>query len=178
MTKSIVLGGGCFWCLEASYQLVKGVISALPGYAGGENPYPTYEQVCTGQTGHVEVSRVVYDPEVISLKDILAIFWVIHDPTSLNQQGADVGSEYASVIFYEDESDLDSIDESKIEAQSLLSDSIVTRVEPLQTFYDAEAYHHDYFLNNPSAGYCRVVIDPKLSKVRAHFSGLLVDNLN
>jgi peptide-methionine (S)-S-oxide reductase len=172
-SRSIVLGGGCFWCLEASYQLLRGVESALPGYAGGETPSPTYEQVSLGDTGHAEVVRVIYDPSEISLDEILAVFWTIHDPTSLNQQGADIGTQYASVIFYESDDDRAIIDHSLGEARAALDTPIVTRVEPLDVFYEAEEYHHDYFEKNPGASYCRVVIDPKLHKLRQHFSSLL-----
>jgi methionine-S-sulfoxide reductase len=171
--KSIVLGGGCFWCLEAAYQLLRGVETALPGYAGGDTEDPTYEQVSNGGTGHAEVVRVTYDPSEVTLEQILAVFWTIHDPTSLNQQGADVGTQYASVIFYENDDDLAIIDHSLDEAQKSLDIPIATRIESLEEFYEAEDYHHNYFEKNPQAGYCRVVIDPKLLKLRQHFSSLL-----
>lgn len=172
-TESVVLGGGCFWCLEAAYQLVNGVSSVIPGYAGGTTKNPSYEQVMTGTTAHVEVVRVSFDPAVIGLERILAVFWTIHNPTSLNAQGADVGTEYASVIFYEVAAHLRVINDSLRSAQSQLDQPIVTRIEPLDTFYEAERYHHDYYRNNPLSGYCRVVIDPKLAKLRQHFAPLL-----
>jgi peptide-methionine (S)-S-oxide reductase len=172
-SETIVLGTGCFWCSEAAYQLVKGVTAVVPGYAGGNIENPTYEQVLTGTTGHVEVVRVTFDPDVVSLEQLLAVFWTIHDPTSLNRQGADVGSQYASVIFYGDEAQRRVAEASRDEAQTHLSAQIVTRVEPLQAFYEAEDYHHNYFENHPEAGYCQAVISPKLSKLRDHFAELL-----
>lgn len=174
-TDSIVLGGGCFWCLEAAYQQVNGVQSALPGYSGGESRDATYGAVCGGNTGHAEVVQVQFDPTVVSLKDIMGIFWLIHDPTSLNQQGADIGPQYASVIFYDDEEQRKQVDASRFEAQALLDKPIVTRIEPLDVFYEAEPEHHNYYLKNPAAGYCQAVIDPKLSKLRQHFAPLLSD---
>jgi methionine-S-sulfoxide reductase len=170
---SIVLGGGCFWCLEAAYQQVSGVVKVTSGYAGGDEQNATYEVVSTGATDHVEVVKVSYDPAEISLKVILGIFWVIHDPTSLNQQGADIGPQYASVIFYDGQAQRADIEASMKEAQVHLDDPIVTRVEPLLGFYEAEAYHQNYFENNPGTGYCQVVIKPKLRKLRQHFSPLL-----
>lgn len=173
--KSIVLGGGCFWCLEAAYQMLEGVTDVLPGYAGGKTDNPTYDEVVTGQTGHVEVVKVVYDPFVVTLETIMAIFWSLHDPTSLNQQGADVGTQYASAVFYNDDEQKEMIDHSRSEAQELLDDAIVTRIEKLQHFFEAEDYHHNYFRNNPGAGYCSAVIEPKLAKLRQHFATLLRD---
>lgn len=175
MAKSnpIVLGGGCFWCLEAAYQQLDGVLSVVPGYSGGSADEATYEKICTGRTGHVEVVKVTYDPEKVPLETIMAVFWVIHDPTSLNQQGADVGSQYASVVFYEGDKQKQAVLASRDQAQSHLEGPIVTRIEPFEAFYEAEDYHHNYFENNPEAGYCRVVIEPKLRKLRQHFSPLL-----
>lgn len=172
-TESIVLGGGCFWCLEAAYQQIKGVIEVVPGYTGGSVLDPTYEAVCTGLTGHVEVVKVTFDPDVRSLDDILAVFWLIHDPTSLNRQGADVGSQYASVLFYDNESVHQAMIDSRNEAQRLSDEPIVTRIESLDVFYVAEPEHHNYFQTHPSAAYCQVVIEPKLNKLRVHFSNLL-----
>ena len=171
--KSIVFGTGCFWCSEASFQLVSGVVGVTPGYAGGTADDANYTAVCTSTTGHAQVSQVIYDPAVVSLETLLAVFWSIHDPTSLNRQGADAGPQYASVIYYEDEADLTIIEASRADAQLQLSDTIVTRIEPLDTFYEAEDYHHNYFVNNPSAGYCRAVIEPKLTKMRQHFADKL-----
>ncbi len=173
--KSIVLGGGCFWCLEAAYQMLEGVTDVVPGYAGGQTNNPTYDEVVTGQTGHTEVVKVTYDPFVVTLETIMAIFWSLHDPTSLNRQGADVGTQYASAVFYNDSEQKEMIDHSRAEAQELLETPIVTRVEQLQTFYEAEDYHHNYFRNNPGAGYCSAVIEPKLAKLRQHFAALLRD---
>ena len=176
MTKnnqSVVLGGGCFWCLEAAYQQLRGVTEVISGYSGGEAPNPTYEAVCSGATGHAEVVKVVYDPDVIRLDMILAVFWTIHDPTTLNRQGADVGSQYASVIFYTDDEQHNAAHASRDEAQQQLDEQIVTRIEKLGEFYEAEDYHRDYYENNQNAGYCQAVIEPKLRKLRQHFSALL-----
>lgn len=170
---SIVLGGGCFWCLEATYQQLEGVESVIPGYTGGNETDANYSAVCTGETGHVEVVRVSYDANQVSLTDILSVFWVIHDPTSINRQGADVGPQYASVIIYSNSTQREVAQESLRVAQKLLDVPIVTRIEPLDVFYEAEDYHHNYFENNPSAGYCLAVIEPKLLELRRHFSPLL-----
>ncbi len=172
-TESVVLGGGCFWCLEAAYAQLKGVTEVVPGYAGGSVPSPTYEQVCMGTTGHVEVVKVTFDLDVISLKEIMAVFWTIHDPTSLNRQGGDVGTQYASVAFYEDEEQEQALRESQAEAQRYLETPIVTRIEPLDEFYEAEPEHHNYYETHPEAAYCQAVIEPKLSKLRGHFGSLL-----
>jgi len=167
--EKIYLGGGCFWCIEAVYSKTKGVISAISGYAGGRRPNPTYEQVCTGVSGHAEVVEVTYDSEIITTEDILEIFFAIHNPTTLNAQGADVGTQYRSVIFY-------TTNEQKIvaqkvakEVQTKLRDPIVTELEEAPTFYKAEAYHQHYFENNPNQGYCSVVIKPKVEKFIHHF---------
>lgn len=173
--KSIVLGGGCFWCLEAAYQMLEGVTDVVPGYAGGHTENPTYDDVITSQTGHIEVVRVTYDPFVVTLETIMAIFWSLHDPTSLNRQGADVGTQYASAVFYSDTEQKEMIDQSRIQAQELLEETIVTRIDILQKFYEAEDYHHNYFRNNPGAGYCSAVIEPKLAKLHQHFAELLRD---
>lgn len=172
-TESVVLGGGCFWCLEAAYAQLKGVTRVVPGYAGGSVPNPSYEQVCMGTTGHVEVVNVTFDTAVISLRDIMAVFWTVHDPTSLNRQGGDVGTQYASVAFYENEAQERALRESQAEAQRYLETPIVTRIEPLDEFYEAEPEHHNYYETHPEAAYCQAVIEPKLSKLRGHFSSLL-----
>lgn len=169
----IVLGGGCFWCLEASYQLVKGVTAVANGYAGGSEHDPTYEQVSSGSTGHAEVVKVTYDESIISLDKILGIFWLIHDPTSLNRQGADIGPQYRSTILYENDDQLQVIESSLHEAQSTLDDPIVTEVLPLDHFYPAEDYHQNYFQNHPEQGYCQIVINPKLQKLRKTYAELL-----
>lgn len=163
-----MLGGGCFWCTEAVFLRVDGVTRVVPGYAGGDVPDPTYEQVCGGKTGHAEVVRVEYDDAKITLERLLHIFFATHDPTTLNRQGADEGTQYRSAIFYSDEADA-------VKAQSVISvlrgetgASIVTEVAPLEMFYEAEAYHHNYFEQHPEQAYCQMVINPKLDKLRAY----------
>ena len=167
--KKLVLGGGCFWCVEAVYSNVKGVIKAISGYAGGARKNPSYEQVCSGATGHAEVVEISYDDEVITIDELLDIFWEIHDPTTLNAQGADVGTQYRSVIYYESDEEKETILGSIEKASSKFRDKIVTEVSPLPTFYPAEAYHQNYFALNPNQGYCRVVIAPKVQKFVTHF---------
>lgn len=163
--ETATLGGGCFWCLEAVFKRVNGVDDVTSGYAGGETPEPSYEQVCTGSTGHAEVVQVSYDPSVISYADILRKFFAAHDPTTPNRQGADVGSQYRSIILYEDESQKKTAEELVDELSASFARPIVTQVERLTKFYPAEEYHQDYFDKNPTAGYCRVVIAPKLDKL-------------
>ncbi|MBN1685004.1 MAG: peptide-methionine (S)-S-oxide reductase MsrA [Spirochaetales bacterium] len=160
-----VLAGGCFWCVEAVYERIEGVVSAVSGYTGGTVADPSYEQVTTGKTGHAEAVKIAFNPEVISYNEILSIFWKSHDPTSLNKQGADVGTQYRSAIFYADEEQRRIAAESLAKAQESFSRQIVTEITPLDEFYDAEEYHQDYFAKNPYAGYCRVVIAPKLEKL-------------
>jgi peptide-methionine (S)-S-oxide reductase len=169
--QTTTLGGGCFWCLEAVYEQVQGVQEVVSGYAGGNRPDPTYEQVCTGATGHAEVVQVTYDPEVVSYRELLEIFFDIHDPTTLNRQGADVGTQYRSVIFYHNEAQRERAEEMirELEASDRWKNPIVTQVEPLDTFYRAEEYHQEYFRKNPNQGYCRMVVAPKVSKFRKHF---------
>jgi peptide-methionine (S)-S-oxide reductase len=159
------LGGGCFWCLEAVFKRCDGVISVTPGYAGGTVKNPSYEEVCTGETGHAEVVRIEYDAERISYSGILDIFWKAHDPTTLDRQGADVGTQYRSIILSHDEGQRRAAEESVQAAQKGLRDRIVTRIEPLTDFYPAEDYHRDYYDTHRTAGYCRVVIAPKLHKL-------------
>ncbi len=170
-----VFGGGCFWCTEAVFGQLRGVRSVMPGFAGGALANPTYEQVCTGTTGHAEVTRVEYDPARISYRDLLVVFFATHDPTSLNRQGADVGTEYRSVVFYTTE-------EQKRTAREMIEDlnraeprgrPIVTEVSPLTAFYPAENYHRDYYRKNSLAPYCQVVIEPKLRKLHKQFGDLL-----
>ncbi len=167
--ERIVLGGGCFWCIEAVYRNVKGVVSALSGYAGGKRPNPSYEQVCTGVSGHAEIVDITYDADIISLAEILDIFFVIHDPTTLNQQGADKGTQYRSVIYYENDAQKNVIEQSIEKAQQNYTDIIVTEVSPLPEVYPAEAYHQNYYNLNASQGYCQVVIAPKLQKFMLNF---------
>jgi peptide-methionine (S)-S-oxide reductase len=164
-TETAVLGGGCFWCLEAVYKRIEGVKSVVSGYAGGSKPDPTYEQVCMGSTGHAEVVQVEYDPEVVSYERILEIFWKAHDPTSLNRQGADVGSQYRSIILYRDEAQREAAERSREQAAKRYERPIVTELRPLEAFYRAEDYHQDYFAKNPYAAYCAFVIRPKLQKM-------------
>jgi peptide-methionine (S)-S-oxide reductase len=167
------LAGGCFWCLEAAYLQLKGVSKVASGYAGGTVPNPTYEQVCTGQTGHAEVVQIEYDPAVVSYRDLLDVFFTIHDPTTLNQQGADVGTQYRSAIFYHTPEQGDEAIAAVAAAGAVWDDPIVTEVVPLTQFYPAEAYHTDYYRRNPNQGYCRAVIAPKVAKLRAkHFAKL------
>ena len=163
--EKATLAGGCFWCLEAVYKRISGVASVTSGYAGGEVTNPTYKQVCTGTTGHAEVVQIEFDPAVISYGQILDLFWEAHDPTTLNRQGADVGPQYRSAIFYHDEEQQQRAVESKERAQAQFKEPIVTEITALDTFYPAEDYHQDYFDLNPQAGYCRVVIAPKLKKL-------------
>jgi peptide-methionine (S)-S-oxide reductase len=160
-----ILAGGCFWCVEAVYERIEGVVSAVSGYSGGTVPNPTYTEVTTGNTGHAEAVKITFDPDVITYADILKIFWKTHDPTTLNRQGADVGTQYRSAIFYEDDNQRKIAEESLKEAQDSFSSTIVTEIAPLDEFYEAEDYHQDYFANNSYAGYCRVVIAPKLEKL-------------
>ncbi|HSJ15182.1 MAG TPA: peptide-methionine (S)-S-oxide reductase MsrA [Longimicrobiales bacterium] len=169
------LGGGCFWCLEAAFARVRGVSSVESGYAGGLGPDPTYHEVCTGRTGHAEVVRLAFDPDVVSFRELLEVFFTIHDPTTLNRQGADVGTQYRSVIFHESPQQERTaralIDE--LSAAAVWADPIVTEVAPLPAFYPAEAYHRDYYARNPAQAYCQLVIAPKLAKLRASARELL-----
>lgn len=174
-TEMAVFGGGCFWCTEAVFEELNGVISVLPGYSGGTVKNPTYRQVCTGKTGHAEVVRVEYDPDRVSYRDLMTVFFATHDPTSLNRQGADVGTEYRSVIFY-------TTDDQQRQAEAFIEElngsdprgnPIVTEVSPLEAFYEAEDYHREYFRNNTALPYCQFVIAPKLSKLHKNFSDLL-----
>lgn len=167
------LGGGCFWCLDAAYREIRGVTRVVSGYAGGTSPNPTYEQVSTGGTGHAEVVQVEFDPGVISYDDILDVFWSIHDPTTRNRQGADVGSQYRSMILTHDDEQAAAARASRDAIQQEWPNPVVTEIEPLEAFYPAEEYHQDYFARNPNQGYCQIVINPKLKKVRDHHATLL-----
>lgn len=171
----ITLGGGCFWCVEAVFDDLKGVVSVESGYSGGPDPDPSYKDVCSGRTGHAEVTQIVFDPAVLSLKELLEIFFTVHDPTTLNQQGADVGTQYRSVVFYrspEQKAITEAVIE-EIEALKLWDAPIVTEVAPFSAFYRAEEYHQEYFARNPEQGYCQVVIAPKVAKFRQHHAGRL-----
>lgn len=168
-----VLGGGCFWCTEAAFQDLRGVSRVLPGYAGGKVVNPSYGAVCTGRTGHAEVVQVEFDPEVISYKDLLKIFFAVHDATQLNRQGNDIGTQYRSVIYYTNDEQKKEAEDFIAEFNPELDNTIVTTVEPLEKFYVAEQYHHNYFKRNPYAGYCQVIISPKVAKLRKQFGDLL-----
>lgn len=173
--QTVTLAGGCFWCLEAVYDEIKGVHSVESGYAGGHVDKPTYREVCNGDTGHAEVVQVHFDPNVVSYRDLLNVFFAIHDPTTLNRQGADVGTQYRSAIFYRDEEQKRIAEEliKDLNAQQIWDKPIVTQVEKLDTFYVAEDYHQEYFARNPYQPYCMAVVAPKVSKFRKHFLELL-----
>ena len=178
MNKSIVLGGGCFWCLEAVFDKLNGVSKAQSGYAGGHVENPGYKEVCYGSTGHAEVLKIDYDSEVISLETILQVFFTFHNPTTLNRQGNDVGTQYRSIIFYESEEEKSLIDKYISETASTFWDNpIVTEISPSKIFYPAEAYHDNYYELNSSQSYCKFVIEPKVSKLRAKYQELLKPNL-
>jgi peptide-methionine (S)-S-oxide reductase len=173
--KTVVFGGGCFWCTEAVFKMLKGVVLVEPGYAGGSMVNPRYEQVSVGDTGHAEVIRVTYDPARVSYEDLLTVFFGSHDPTTPNRQGNDVGEQYRSVIFYQDEDEkataeriIKEVDESIIDGTR-----VVTQLVPLKEFYPAEDYHKDYFANNRSAPYCQIIIEPKIEKIRKRFAELV-----
>ncbi|HEY5778769.1 MAG TPA: peptide-methionine (S)-S-oxide reductase MsrA [Terrimicrobiaceae bacterium] len=163
-TAHATLGGGCFWCVEAVYETVPGILSVTSGYAGGDVPNPTYEQICTGRTGHAEVVRIEFDPSKITYEQVIDLFWDAHDPTTLNRQGPDAGPQYRSIILYEDESQKVVAEKSKKAAQARFKDPIVTEVVPLEAFYPAEKYHQDFYQNNPNYPYSRAIIRPKLEK--------------
>jgi peptide-methionine (S)-S-oxide reductase len=165
-TETATLGGGCFWCVEAAYEGLEGIQSVVSGYAGGAKQNPTYREVCDGNTGHAEVVQITYDPAVLSYAGVLDRFWLVHDPTTLNRQGADVGTQYRSIILYESEDQRAIAERSLAEAQKEFASKIVTEIKPLKKFYQAEEYHQDYFARNPDAAYCTFVIKPKLEKLK------------
>jgi peptide-methionine (S)-S-oxide reductase len=169
--ETATIGGGCFWCLEAVFEELDGVRSIQSGYSGGARENPSYEQVSTGATGHAEVVQIRFDPDMTSFREILQIFFATHDPTTLNRQGADVGSQYRSVIFYQSEEQKETATAviGEIDAGGVLGKPVVTELSPLDTFYPAEDYHNDYYLRNPAQPYCQYVIDPKMSKFRMQF---------
>ena len=173
--ETATLGGGCFGCVEAIYQDVIGVHKVVSGYTGGAVENPTYQQVCSGTTGHAEVVQIAFDPTVISFEEILFIFWRTHDPTTLNRQGNDVGTQYRSVIYYHDEEQKKIAEQSmaETEASDLWADPIVTEIAPLPIFYEGEAYHQNYFVDNPNQPYCIFVINPKVQKFRKSFRNKL-----
>lgn len=169
--ETATFAAGCFWCVEAVFSRLRGVEKVVSGYAGGSVPNPTYREVCRGATGHAEAVRITFDPEKISYGELLDVFWRIHDPTTRNRQGADIGTQYRSVIFYHDESQRETAERSKREAEEtdLWPDPIVTEIVPAAEFYEAEEYHRDYYRLNPDQPYCRMVIDPKIRKLQKEF---------
>ena len=177
-SSKIVFGGGCFWCTEAVFSMLNGVVSVTPGYAGGHTVNPTYESVCTGTTGHAEVTQVEYDPAVIRVEDLMTVFFATHDPSSLNRQGNDVGTEYRSALFYTTPEQKQIAEKmiTEIDASSPEGGPVVTELAPLDVFYPAEDYHKNYFEKNPDRAYCALVINPKVEKVQAKFAELLKKN--
>jgi peptide-methionine (S)-S-oxide reductase len=171
-TETAILGGGCFWCVEAAIKQLQGVESVCSGYMGGQVANPTYQQVCSGRSGHVEVAEVVFDPAVIPYSDVLHVFFTLHDPTTLNRQGNDVGEQYRSVIFYLSEEQKNTAGEviAELTRDQVFRDPIVTAVEPASTFYVAEDYHQDYFANNSRQPYCMFVVAPKVQKIREKYA--------
>ncbi len=173
--ENAVIGGGCFWCLEAIFVRIEGVAMVESGYAGGSIKDPTYAQVCAGETGHAEVISITYDPQTVSYRTLLEVFFYVHDPTTLNRQGNDIGEHYRSIILYnspqQEETAKDLIEE--LEGQNIFDDPIVTELKELELFYKAEDYHQNYYENNPNRGYCQAVIDPKLEKFKQQFDALV-----
>jgi len=174
-SKTVVFAGGCFWCTEAIFNELKGVQKVVSGYSGGKIANPTYEQVCTGRTGHAECTQITYDPTKITFAELLEVFWMTHDPTTLNRQGADSGTQYRSAIFYTDEDQkLEAIAyKAKLEKEKIWSDPIVTEITKFEKFYPAENYHQEYYQSNPNQGYCRIVITPKIEKFKKIFADKL-----
>ncbi len=170
--KEATFGAGCFWCVEACFADLEGVVSVTPGYSGGERKNPTYEQVCSGGTGHAEIARIVYDETKITFDELLEAFWYVHDPTTLNRQGNDIGTQYRSVIFYHDENqkDLATQYKEKLDKEGVWRDPIITEISPLKNYYPAEAYHNDYYAKNPENAYCQAVVRPKVEKFRKVFA--------
>lgn len=178
--QQATFGAGCFWCVEAIYQRVSGVISVESGFSGGHIEDPSYNQVVSGNTGHAEVAHITFDPAVISFEQLLEVFWHTHDPTTLNRQGADIGPQYRSVIFYHnnDQKQIAEASLKKTDTSGLWDDPIVTEISPLINYYKAEDYHQNYFNNNPDAGYCSIVIAPKVAKFKKDFPHLLQDSIH
>ena len=174
-SETLILAGGCFWCTEAIFQRLRGVSSVIPGYAASNVPNPSYQTVCTGRTGAAESIQITYDPAVISLDTLLDIFWHVHDPTTLNRQGEDVGTQYRSAIFYQNEEQKRVAEDSKtrLDASGSYKRPAVTEIVPFTNFYPAEEYHRNYFNNNPDQGYCRLVIDPKVRKLLKEYQSEL-----
>ncbi len=164
--EKATFGAGCFWCVEAVFQRIDGVKSVVPGYSGGARENPSYKEICAGTTGHAEVAQITFDPSKVSYQKLLDVFWNAHDPTTLNRQGADVGTQYRSVIFLHDDKQKQVAEQSKKDAQPEFENPIVTEIQPLKKFYEAEDYHHNYYNNNSSQPYCQFVIKPKLKKLK------------
>lgn len=180
--ETATIAGGCFWCTEAIFKRLKGVTSVTSGYPGGKDPpagglNPTYEEVCSGQTGHAEAVQIEFDPKIISFEKIIEVFFKLHDPTTLNRQGADVDTQYRSVIFYHNQKQKETAEKVKAEKSDEYSGKIVTEIVPFTAFYKAEAYHQNFYENNKNQSYCQVTIDPKLKKLYRNFSGI-VENEN
>ncbi|MBI5728220.1 MAG: peptide-methionine (S)-S-oxide reductase MsrA [Candidatus Magasanikbacteria bacterium] len=175
MIETIVFGGGCFWCVEAVFQLLRGVHSVTSGYTGGQTPNPTYRSVCNGDTGHVEAIKIEFDPAIIQVEDLLAVFFSSHDPTTRNRQGNDVGAQYRSAIFYASPEQKKAVEKfiGQLTAEQTFPRPIVTEIAPLSTFYPAEAYHQNYYRNNSEQAYCQFNIDPKVAKLRQKYAHLL-----
>lgn len=173
--ETIILAGGCFWCIETIYNKIEGVESAISGYIGGHTSNPTYKDICTGSTGHAEVIKVLFDSKLISLEQLLDIFWTVHDPTQLNRQGNDIGTQYRSAIFYNSPEQLEIVENSLIKARELWGENVVTQIENAlnHQFYEAEDYHQNYYDNHPGQGYCTAVINPKVSKFKKTFGHLM-----
>jgi peptide-methionine (S)-S-oxide reductase len=172
--NSFVLGGGCFWCLDSTFMQFKGVHDVEVGYMGGALANPSYEQVCDGNTGHVEVARVIFDEAIVPAEVILDMFFTLHDPTQLNRQGNDVGTQYRSAMFYENEEQREMFEAARDRAIDLWGTAIVTEIVPVETFWMGEEYHQDFFAKNPNQGYCNAVVAPKMAKVRAKFTEYLL----
>lgn len=175
--QSIVLGGGCFWCLEAAYSLIRGVDKAVPGYAGGRGEKPSYHSLHESTDGWAEVVKVTFDEREVNLEIILDIVWTIHDPTTINRQGNDVGPQYRSLILYQNDEQLEIINESLTQAQGVWDNKVVTEITKLEVFYEAEPEHHNYFANHPKQAYCQLVINPKLKKLQKKYADVVKDNL-
>lgn len=173
--ETIYFGGGCFWCIEAVFSKLKGVVNVVPGYAGGEKRNPTYEEVSNGTTGHAEIVKIVFDSNIVKLDDLLDVFWFTHDPTTINRQGNDIGTQYRSIILYTNEEQKQKVNDSidKLVKENIFKDEIVTEVKKLKKFYEAEDYHHNYFEKNPRKAYCSFIIRPKVKKLSIKFKELL-----
>jgi peptide-methionine (S)-S-oxide reductase len=178
MSETITLAAGCFWCYQPIFEMLKGVTEVRVGYSGGDFENPTYDDITTGQTGHAEAIEVTFDPAIISLEEIFDAFWAVHNPTTLNQQGNDVGTQYRSAIFYKDEAQREVAEESKAAAQLWLDEPIVTEITPFKNFYPAENYHQNFYAENPNQPYCQMIIDPKVVKFRQKFAAKLKSSVS